>query len=125
MKEGRKKIATTTTIFQDSDQSTAERKPRPPYVLMLFIQGPGGLSITLRFCFNFFYYFFDIADLPGSDSEVRDGVEVGAQHLGVAEVLVTEGVHAVQRDAQVSCRHPFLPRERDSHVTLGTSPAVT
>lgn len=46
--------------------------------------------------------------LPAAHREVRDGVEVGAQHLGVFEQLVSESVESVQRDEQVGGGHPFL-----------------
>lgn len=46
--------------------------------------------------------------LPATHGEIRDGVEVGAQHFSVLEELVSESVESVQRDEQVSGCHPFL-----------------
>lgn len=39
---------------------------------------------------------------------VTDGIEVGLQHLSVAEELVTKGIQAIQSDANVSGCDPFL-----------------
>lgn len=50
--------------------------------------------------------------LPGAYGEIGDGVEVGSQHLGVLEELVSESVEPVQRDQQVGGCHPLLYRER-------------
>lgn len=52
-----------------------------------------------------------VALAPGADGDVGDGVEVGLQHVRVAEVLVSERVHAVQGDPDVGRRHPFLELE--------------
>lgn len=49
-----------------------------------------------------------VALAPRPHGEVRDGVEIGAQDLSVAEVLVSEGVHAVQGDPEVGGGDPFL-----------------
>lgn len=46
--------------------------------------------------------------LPATHREVRDGIEVRAQHLCVLEELISKGVEPVQRDEQVRGRHPFL-----------------
>lgn len=50
--------------------------------------------------------------LPAAHREVRDGVKVGAQHLGLFEQLVSESVESVQRDEQVGGGHPFLKERR-------------
>lgn len=50
--------------------------------------------------------------LPASNGEIGDGVEVRAQHFGVLEELVSEGVEPVQGDEQVSGRHPFLEKKK-------------
>lgn len=50
--------------------------------------------------------------LPAAHGEIGDAVEVRAQHFGVLEELVPEGVEPVQGDEQVSCCHPFLETRR-------------
>lgn len=49
-----------------------------------------------------------VALAPRAHRHVRDRVEVRTQHLGIAEDLVAEGVHAVQRYHDLRGRHPFL-----------------
>ena len=52
--------------------------------------------------------------LPGAYGEIGDGVEVGSQHLGVLEELISECVEPVQRDEQVSGCHPLLKDETET-----------
>lgn len=47
---------------------------------------------------------------PSPHGEVRDGVVVGLEHLGVVEDLVPERVEPVQRNSDVGGRHPVLRR---------------
>lgn len=64
-----------------------------------------------------------VALAPGADGEIGDGVEVGSQHLRVAEHLVTERVEAVQRDPQLRGRHPVLQLWRGVEL-VGGGPAL-
>lgn len=50
--------------------------------------------------------------LPASHRKIGDGVEVGAQHFGILEELVPEGVEPVQGDEEIRCRHPFLEQRK-------------
>lgn len=50
--------------------------------------------------------------LPATHREIRDGIEVRAQHFSVLEELVSKGVKPVQRDEQVGGCHPFLEKEK-------------
>lgn len=50
--------------------------------------------------------------LPASHRKIGDGVEVGAQHFGILEELVSEGVEPVQGDEEISCCHPFLEKRK-------------
>ena len=45
---------------------------------------------------------------PSSHCEVRDGVEVGPEHLGVPKHFVPKSVETVQCDSDVRGCHPFL-----------------
>lgn len=48
------------------------------------------------------------SSLPSSHSEVRDGIVVGLEDLGVVEDLVSECVESVQGHPDVGCSHPVL-----------------
>lgn len=50
--------------------------------------------------------------LPATHREIRDGIEVRAQHFSVLEKLISKGVKPVQRDEQVSGCHPFLEKKK-------------
>lgn len=49
-----------------------------------------------------------IKSVPSSHSEVRDGVVVGLEDLGVVENFVSERVESVQGHSDVGGRHPVL-----------------
>lgn len=49
-----------------------------------------------------------LCPLPSPHSEVRDGVVVGLEDLGVVENLVSERVEPVQGHSDVGGRHPVL-----------------
>lgn len=57
--------------------------------------------------------------LPATHREVRDGIEVRAQHFSVLEELISKGVKPVQRDEQVSGSHPFLEEKQDRDEETG------
>lgn len=67
--------------------------------------------------------------LPSSHREVRDGVVVGLEDLGVIEDLVSECVEPVQGHSDVGGRHPVLQQTqhgccvRHTRANRGTSPA--
>lgn len=48
------------------------------------------------------------ACLPSSHGEVRDGVVVGLEDLGIVENFVSERVEPVQGHSDVCGRHPVL-----------------
>lgn len=56
---------------------------------------------------------------PSAHREIGDGVEVGAQHFGILEELVSEGVEPVQGDEEVSCCHPFLETSGGKNTNIG------
>lgn len=50
------------------------------------------------------------ANSPSAHGEVRDGVVVGLEDLGIVEHLVSERVEPVQGHADVCGGHPFLQK---------------
>lgn len=72
----------------DSPQATPDPQEHPSCHLCLFSPFPNAL--------------------PAADREVRDGVIVGLQHLGILEDIVSERVEPVQRDEEVGAGHPLL-----------------
>lgn len=59
--------------------------------------------------------------LPATHREIRDGIEVRAQHFSVLEELVSKGVKPVQGDEQVSGCHPVLEKKRQGGKHLLSS----
>ena len=53
--------------------------------------------------------------VPCSNGKLRNGVEVGPQHLRIAEHFVTESVEAVECDPDVGGCDPFL-YTNDTHL---------
>lgn len=60
--------------------------------------------------------------LPPSHSEVRDGVVVGLEDLGVVEHLVSERVEPVQGHSDVSGRHPVLQETQQGRTVRDIGP---
>lgn len=54
--------------------------------------------------------------LPATHREIRDGIEVRAQHFRILEKLISKGVKPVQRDEQVSGCHPFLEKKKKEEM---------
>ena len=46
--------------------------------------------------------------VPGTNSKIRDSVEVRFQHFWVTKHLVTKCIHTCQHNFDVCCCHPFL-----------------
>lgn len=56
--------------------------------------------------------------LPSSHGEVRDGVVVGLEDLGVVENLVPERVEPVQGHPDVGGRHPVLQQTQHRQASV-------
>lgn len=61
-----------------------------------------------------------LGSLPSSHGEVRDGVVVGLEDLGVVEDLVSERVEPVQGHSDVRGRHPVLQKTQQGRTVSST-----
>lgn len=59
-------------------------------------------------------------DAPAANSQVSDGVEVGAKDPRVAEDLISEGVEAIQDDTNLRGRHPILRHNDETQRSVSS-----
>lgn len=78
---------------------------RPRSVVLAFAHSPPGAVDSRR---SDAFGSVTVALAPCPHGHVGDGVEIGAQHLLIAEHFITEGVEPVQRYHNVGGCHPFL-----------------